>query len=206
MIESEIVAVGSVKGVLSGKHYNRCIHTHLAIFEAMERLRLDSFEKSLTTAEKAVLHSINSAYSTNSDKFTEISVGNDVASIKMLYDKFIETRCEESPLFAFWSNYIEMVQILRLFIRATRTSNWDLHLSSLRSMIPWFFSCDRVNYARYSSCYWLEMMCLDKTHPCKFFVWINHIHRGVTRTLIGGECIFIYSCCARRISFEICCF
>ncbi len=26
---------------------------------------------------------------------------------------------------------------------------------------------------------------------------------GVTRALIGGGCIFIYSCSARRISFEI---
>ena len=52
MIESEIVAPGSVKGVLSGKHYNRCIRTHKLIYEAMERLRLQAFEKSLTTTEK----------------------------------------------------------------------------------------------------------------------------------------------------------
>ena len=90
MIESEIVALGSVKGVLSGKHYNCCIHTHLAIFEAMERLRLRSFEKSLTTAERAVLDAINSAYSANPDNFEAISFGNDVANMKMMYDKFIK--------------------------------------------------------------------------------------------------------------------
>ena len=32
MIESEIVAPGSLKGVLSGKHYNRCIRAHKMIF------------------------------------------------------------------------------------------------------------------------------------------------------------------------------
>ena len=154
MIKSEIVDLGSVKGVSSRKHYNHCIHTHLAIFEAVKRLRLSSFESSVTTAERAVLDSINSVYSTNPDNFVEISFKNDVANMKMMYDKFIKTRCAESPLFAFWSNYIDMVQILLLFLRATRTSDWDLHLSSLRSMIPWFFSCERVNYSRYSSSYW----------------------------------------------------
>ena len=49
MIESEIIASGSVKGVLSGKHYNRAMRIHKLLFEAMERLRLEAFAKSLTT-------------------------------------------------------------------------------------------------------------------------------------------------------------
>ena len=52
-----------------------------------------------------------------------------------------------------------------MFIRATRQVDWDLHLSAFRSMIPWFFACDKVNYARYGSAYWLEMTSLEKTHP-----------------------------------------
>ena len=38
MIESEIVAPGSLKAVLSGKHYNRCVRACKMICEAMERL------------------------------------------------------------------------------------------------------------------------------------------------------------------------
>ena len=37
MIESEIVAPGSMNGVLSGKHHNRCIRVHKIIYEVMER-------------------------------------------------------------------------------------------------------------------------------------------------------------------------
>ena len=55
MIESEIIAPGSVKGVLTGKHYNRSIRVHKVIYEALKRLRWEEFEKSLTTAEKATL-------------------------------------------------------------------------------------------------------------------------------------------------------
>ena len=50
-------------------------------------------------------------------------------------------------------------------IPPTREVNWDLHLASFRAMLPWFFACDRVNYARYGSAYWLEMTALEQTHP-----------------------------------------
>ncbi len=169
MIESEIVAPGSVKGVLSGKHYNRCIRAHKLIYEAMERLRLQAFEKSLTTTEKTLLESIHHLLQDESatEEFLNISTSNNVTEVKMLYDIFVKKRSEENPLFSFWSKYIEMVQLLLLYIRATRTTDWYLHLSSLKSMIPWFFATDRVNYSRYASCYWVEMMCLERTNPCK---------------------------------------
>ncbi len=169
MIESEIVAPGSVKGVLSGKHYNRCIRAHKLIYEAMEWLRLQACEKSLTTTEKTLLESIHHLLQDESatEEFLNISTSNNVTEVKMLYDIFVKKRSEENPLFSFWSKYIEMVQLLLLYIRATRTTDWYLHLSSLKSMIPWFFATDRVNYSRYASCFWLEMMCLERTNPCK---------------------------------------
>ena len=151
MIESEIVAPGSVKGVLSGKHYNRSVRVHKLIYEAMQRMRFG----------------ISVLEDSERESFTEICTSKQVNDAKRAYDTFVEKQSEENPTFALWSKYIDMVQLLLLYIRATRTSNWKLHLSSLRSMIPWFFATDRVNYSRYAPCYWLEMLCLEKTHPCK---------------------------------------
>ena len=34
------------------------------------------------------------------------------------------------------SSYIDMVQTLLLFVRATRESDWQLHLSTVRLMMP----------------------------------------------------------------------
>ena len=131
MIESEIVAPGSVKGVLSGKHYNRSIRAHKMVYEALERLRLQAFEKTLTTSEKALVESINQIMQDDSerDKFLEISASNKVTEVRALYDMFVKKRSEESPLFSFWSSYIEMVQLLLLYIKATRSTDWSLHLS-----------------------------------------------------------------------------
>ncbi|XDV11366.1 hypothetical protein PO909_000329 [Leuciscus waleckii] len=47
LIESNVVAVGSINGVISGHHYNRSIRAHKLLFEAMHILRLRSFLQSL---------------------------------------------------------------------------------------------------------------------------------------------------------------
>ena len=36
-----------------------------------------------------------------SDKFLEISTGNNVTEVKVMYDIFIKKRSEENPLFSF---------------------------------------------------------------------------------------------------------
>ena len=41
MIESDVVATGSVNGILSREHYNRSIRAHKLIYEAMQQLRLN---------------------------------------------------------------------------------------------------------------------------------------------------------------------
>ena len=55
--------------------------------------------------------------------------------------------------------------ICNLYFKATREGDWDLHLSTMRTMLTWFFACDRVNYSRYGTAYWLEMTKLKETNP-----------------------------------------
>lgn len=83
------------------------------------------------------------------------------------FSLFMKTKSASNRTMAYWLLYIEMVQVVLLFIRATRENNCQLHLYAVRSMLPWFFAADRVNYSRYGSIYWLEMISLDKTHPGK---------------------------------------
>ena len=43
----------------------------------------------------------------------------------------------------FLRNYMNMFEVLLLFIQASRKENWELHLTSLELMIPYFFSHDQ---------------------------------------------------------------
>ena len=61
-----------------------------------------------------------------------------------------------------------MVKTLLQFIKAKRTGNWNLPLSSTAAMIPHFFAMDGTNYARWMPIYLADMHKLEERHPNVF--------------------------------------
>ena len=57
-----------------------------------------------------------------------------------------------------------MTEILLGLIRASRESDWMLHLASVRAMIPWCVAYDRLNYARFLPCYCAHMFQHPDVH------------------------------------------
>ena len=94
-----------------------------------------------------------------------LHVFDDIKALVSAYNRFAVTKSHSNPKFALWSSYIDLVQLLLVFIHGTRESDWNLHISSVRCMLHWFFAYDRVNYARYLSAYWFEMMNLKESNP-----------------------------------------
>ena len=89
---------------------------------------------------------------------------------------------------AFWMSYIDLTCLLLDFLRASRESNWDLHLTSFRELIPWCFAYSKTNYARYLPRYLIEMINLVHTHPELF----SYLKDGGFSNQIGNENPF---CC-----------
>ena len=58
-----------------------------------------------------------------------------------------------------WNTYIWEIPTKRLldFTRAQRGGSWELHLYAFRCMLPYFFSYDHVNYARWGAIYLAKM-------------------------------------------------
>lgn len=86
-----------------------------------------------------------------------------------------------------------------MFIRATREVNWNLHLKTFRSMLPWFFICDRINYARYGSAYWLEMNAIDYTHPG----WQKKMRFNLSKCSFNFFFVFLDIAAELRTSFAV---
>ncbi len=80
---------------------------------------------------------------------------------------FLEHLCHQNgELSASWMSYIDMMENVVLgLLRASREGNWSLHLNATRSMLPWCFAYDKVNYARYLSPYFAEMTNLPEKKP-----------------------------------------
>ena len=91
-----------------------------------------------------------------------------------------------SKLMAFWSNFrlpqqwrfISLLDVivenvlLCLLHGSCDEGNLNLHLSAIRTMIPWCFAYDKVDYARYLSVYYAEMTNLP---PCVYEAFKNAV-------------------------------
>ena len=87
----------------------------------------------------------------------------------VLYDRYLDHLPNSNgKLSSFWMSYLDVVEILLNLLRASREGNWELHLSTIRKMIPWCLAHDNLNYARYLSAYVSEMSYLEEEHPEAF--------------------------------------
>ena len=103
LIESEVVATGSMNGVISGKHYSRAVRSNKLMSDALHRMRLQAFLHSLmeeaANKVKQVMADLQQSFPSpqyfeilNSDKFEEFvaSVGRCPISEQLnAYEKFL---------------------------------------------------------------------------------------------------------------------
>ncbi|KAL9977627.1 hypothetical protein ACROYT_G015055 [Oculina patagonica] len=173
-VESGVIAEGSVSGVLDGRRYNRAVRCHKLMYEALMRLAWKGFqswvEDNHPDKRRTVdvfFDSLNELYeNTCANEFEEKMTSPGFAKFVELFDNYLKyLRLEKGKLSQFWMSYLDLVEILLGLLRACREGNWELHLSSVRQMIPWCFAYDNLNYARYLSAYVSEMSHLEKEHP-----------------------------------------
>lgn len=173
-VESGVIAEGSIDKVLEGKQYNRGVRLHKLTYEALMRLAWESFTEWLDTNYNRDLEHLNEVIRLVADlqddmrgaTFESTLNNGSVQRILDLFAVFLERQhCENGQLAAYWMLYIDLVEILLGLIRADRTGDWQLHLGSIRALIPWCFAMDKTNYARYLPVYHAQMSELDRTSP-----------------------------------------
>ena len=64
-----------------------------------------------------------------------------------------------------WLQYMAMVDILKKFIRAERTGNFNLHLEATNDMLPYFAAAGHNSYLKSAQLYLQKMSQLKTEHP-----------------------------------------
>ena len=64
-----------------------------------------------------------------------------------------------------WIQYIDYINIIKIFIRAERTGNWNLHLTAVSQMLNLFSATGHINYAKNGRLYLHMMLELSSTYP-----------------------------------------
>ena len=92
LCDSEVLAAGSMRGFLSGKHFNRCKRLHPLLSTALQILHFRRFtELHGTVSDEELLHELASNPSAEASKVEESDV-----FIKLLdrYEQFCESTSE----------------------------------------------------------------------------------------------------------------
>ena len=142
----------------------------MLMYEAMCRLRWAAFlewkarEQGSDTPDLGDLYELVSDghWNETSANMQKIVSSESFLELQMDLSRF---KSYSGPNETFWSDFIEIVQLLLCFIRSTITRNWLMHIQCLQEMLPWMAAYDRTNYARYVPLYILDMLQLQETHP-----------------------------------------
>ena len=99
LIEVDVVAPGSINGVLGGHMYNRAVRFHKLFYEALSRMQLEHFLESLGS-ESATLY--RSLIMEQKPRFQTKDVDFEaLKNMKPKFCKFIKLNCASSPTYNF---------------------------------------------------------------------------------------------------------
>eukprot|EP00794_Sanderia_malayensis_P008325 gene8325-9216_t len=174
IVEANSLGEGSVEKMLQGKHYNKSMRVLKYVFDALTRLKLQSFKSWLVQQNSTdMLESLleseemqTAIHDLSAKNLADLmSQHSEVFGKLNEYEEHLQKNNESGPMSRFWQSFLNMMYILFAFIRSIRTGDWKLHLESTQRMLPWMFAYDRPNYSRYLTFYWSEMNALPKSHP-----------------------------------------
>ena len=93
-------------------------------------------------------------------------------------DAFDKSR-ENTPIYLFWRQYMELVLLLLRFTRAFRSGNWELYLTSIAEMVPWFALYDHTHYTRWATVFLADTKQLPTRAPT--------VHRGFCVVILSSK-------------------
>ena len=95
----------------------------------------------------------------------EVCSADVLKRIKDQLPKHATSSKASSRTVALWVKYMEMVDVLRKYIRAERTGNWSLHLQAIHDMLPYLAASGHNLYTKSARIYLQEMAQLPSRYP-----------------------------------------
>ena len=195
-----IYAEQTVAHMLSGKALARAVRGHFIVYSALMAILVSSsYGTSLNLGEDDTDGTDNGG--TEASHPTDVmpedlldclelydALMNDVTDVTNVCSQqcidrvFIQLRDKKEEMSAnsesarLWFQYMEMIQVLRLFIKAERTGNWKMHLRSLQEMLPYMAATGHTLYAKSIHVYLQDMLRLEHEHPDVYVFFESGYH------------------------------
>ena len=143
---------------------------------------LEEAEDKLSTTEIEKIHDF---YDGIADKYLSVmntDKSNELMKLQNCLLKYKESLAKTSRTARLWLQYIEYVETVKLFIRAERIGNWNLHLIAVGKMMNLFAATGHINYAKSSRLYLQLMLELPTDHPWLYNCFVEQGFHSVRRS------------------------
>ncbi|CAH0552820.1 unnamed protein product [Brassicogethes aeneus] len=140
----EIYAENSSDKALTGHAYARAIRGHYLVQLALSEIIFSSME--LSDTEKGLMDTLFQDVGT--ENFEDNWHHEDFKIIKEKFIEHLNLVQKRGPTAKLWMQYWQMISLVKDFIRAERTGNWELHLKCVERMLPYFHASGHFLYAK----------------------------------------------------------
>ena len=148
-----LYADNSSDKALAGHAFSRAIRGHILNLAALGSLIID--ECSFSDDEIQFLNNLSATKNLCEYEFTEDPL------FMALINKFntkLKSLKENGPTAQLWVQYFHCVVITLNFYHAERSGNFELHLQSIKEMLPYFHASGHHSYAKSAHLYLQDMM------------------------------------------------
>lgn len=175
MIESKIIASGSVKGIIEGKHFNRCKGLHPLMALGLQMLHFDQFLKSKNTEEDFVKEQIyedlleyqDKKVSFSSSTSTDLLPNEMLSQLLDFYKRYMANTRQgnHGKTAQFYMIYIELIGYYINLSRSIRMGDFQMFKHIIPKMANLFFVVNQPNYAWYCVKYSDILNNVNTTNP-----------------------------------------
>lgn len=81
------------------------------------------------------------------------------------FEQWRRERRTASSQFRFWDVALELELNVLLSERSFRTGDFELYLTALKKIVPWFFALNRTHYARWIPVHIRDLINMETLHP-----------------------------------------
>ena len=133
--------------------------------DALVKLILEQRPECLTGVSKEHIHTLHTYLMEGSYTDEQLMNNKTAKKLSCILDELLRDLKSESDTAALWISYLVQTQMMRLFIFAECTGDFELHLHCVEKMIPIFHSSNHFPYAKSARRYLDTMRELLKFMP-----------------------------------------
>lgn len=171
MVDSQLLAEGSVRGFIGGTHFNRCKKLHPVAALSLKILHFKAFLKLYEAdvqADQMHLHEVIEILEEDNINLRTTDIALPI--LKDFLDRYNsfteETRNGKHGRTAqFALMYVDLIELYQLLERGIRTSDVQLYNYAIHEICALFFAFNHQNYARWLTRNHDNFMNIKNTHP-----------------------------------------